>query len=224
MHILIVEDDRTMADYVSDGLRRSGFVCTHAADGEEGLVAVLHGDYDAVVMDIMLPKLDGLEIIRRARAAGVRTPIIVLSARGSVEAKVTGLEAGGDDYLAKPFSITELVARVQALLRRASATPEATALREADLEVDVVTHRVTRAGRRIDLQPLEYQLLEYLMRNKGRVVSKTTIMERVWDYAFDPHTNVVEVRVSRLRSKITAPGERELIHTIRRFGYVLEAR
>lgn len=213
-----------MADYVSDGLRRSGFVCTHAADGEEGLVAVLHGGYDAVVMDIMLPKLDGLEIIRRARAAGVRTPIIVLSARGSVEAKVTGLEAGGDDYLAKPFSITELVARVQALLRRASATPEATALREADLEVDVVTHRVTRAGRRIDLQPLEYQLLEYLMRNKGRVVSKTTIMERVWDYAFDPHTNVVEVRVSRLRSKITAPGERELIHTIRRFGYVLEAR
>ena len=154
----------------------------------------------------------------------MRTPIIVLSARGSVEAKVTGLEAGGDDYLAKPFSITELVARVQALLRRASATPEATALREADLEVDVVTHRVTRAGRRIDLQPLEYQLLEYLMRNKGRVVSKTTIMERVWDYAFDPHTNVVEVRVSRLRSKITAPGERELIHTIRRFGYVLEAR
>lgn len=224
MHILIVEDDRTMADYVSDGLRRSGFVCTHAADGEEGLVAVLHGGYDAVVMDIMLPKRDGLEIIRRARAAGVRTPIIVLSARGSVEAKVTGLEAGGDDYLAKPFSITELVARVQALLRRASATPEATALREADLEVDVVTHRVTRAGRRIDLQPLEYQLLEYLMRNKGRVVSKTTIMERVWDYAFDPHTNVVEVRVSRLRSKITAPGERELIHTIRRFGYVLEAR
>ena len=224
MHILIVEDDRTMADYVSDGLRRSGFVCTHAADGEEGLVAVLHGGYDAVVMDIMLPKLDGLEIIRRARAAGVRTPIIVLSARGSVEAKVTGLEAGGDDYLAKPFSITELVARVQALPRRASATPEATALREADLEVDVVTHRVTRAGRRIDLQPLEYQLLEYLMRNKGRVVSKTTIMERVWDYAFDPHTNVVEVRVSRLRSKITAPGERELIHTIRRFGYVLEAR
>ena len=224
MHILIVEDDRMMADYVSDRLRRSGFVCTHAADGEEGLVAVLHGGYDAVVMDIMLPKLDGLEIIRRARAAGVRTPIIVLSARGSVEAKVTGLEAGGDDYLAKPFSITELVARVQALLRRASATPEATALREADLEVDVVTHRVTRAGRRIDLQPLEYQLLEYLMRNKGRVVSKTTIMERVWDYAFDPHTNVVEVRVSRLRSKITAPGERELIHTIRRFGYVLEAR
>ena len=213
-----------MADYVSDGLRRSGFVCTHAADGEEGLVAVLHGGYDAVVMDIMLPKLDGLEIIRRARAAGVRTPIIVLSARGSVEAKVTGLEAGGDDYLAKPFSITELVARVQALLRRASATPEATALREADLEVDVVTHRVTRAGRRIDLQPLEYQLLEYLMRNKGRVVSKTTIMERVWDYAFDPHTNVVESRICHLREKIDREGSPKLIHTIRGFGYVCEAR
>ena len=224
MHILIVEDDATMADYVADGLRRAGFVCTRAADGAEGLVAVLKGDYDAIVMDIMLPKMDGLEIIRRARAAGVRTPVIVLSARGSVEAKVAGLEAGGDDYLAKPFSITELVARVQALLRRASATPEATTLREADLDVDVVTHRVTRAGRRIDLQPLEYQLLEYLMRNKGRIVSKTTIMEHVWDYAFDPHTNVVEVRVSRLRSKITAPGERELIHTVRRFGYVLEAR
>ena len=224
MHILIVEDDKTTADYVSDGLRRAGFVCTRAADGEEGLAALLHGGCDAAVLDVMLPKIDGLELLRRARAAGGRTPVIVLSARGSVEAKVAGLEAGGDDYLAKPFSLTELVARVQALLRRASATPEATTLREADLEVDVVAHRVTRAGRRIDLQPLECQLLEYLMRNKGRVVSKSTIMERVWDYAFDPHTNVVEVRVSRLRSKITAPGERELIHTVRRFGYVLEAR
>ena len=213
-----------MADYVQEGLRRSGFTCTHAVDGEEGLIAVLKGHYDAIIMDLMLPKIDGLEIIRRARAAGIRTPLIVLSARGSVEAKVAGLEAGGDDYLAKPFSLTELIARIQALLRRASATPEATTLREADLEVDVATHRVTRAGRRIDLQPLEYQLLEYLMRNKGRIISKTTIMERVWDYDFDPHTNVVEARVSRLRGKITAPGERELIHTVRRFGYVLEAR
>lgn len=224
MHILIVEDDQTVADYVAEGLRRAGFVCTHAADGEEGLAAVLHGNYDAAVMDIMLPRLDGIEIIRRARAAGIRTPIIVLSARGSVEAKVSGLEAGGDDYLAKPFSLTELVARINALIRRASATPDATTLKVADLELDVSTHRVTRAGRRIDLQPLEYQLLEYLMRNKGRVVPKTTIMERVWDYSFDPHTNVVEARVSRLRSKITAPGERELIHTARRFGYVLEER
>ena len=224
MHILIVEDDSTTADYISDGLRRAGFTCLRAADGEEGLAAILHGRYDAAVMDIMLPRLDGLEVIRRARAVGVRTPIIVLSARGSVEAKVAGLEVGGDDYLAKPFSLTELVARIQALVRRASAAPEATTLREADLEVDVATHRVTRAGRRIDLQPLEYLLLEYLLRNKGRVIPKTTIIERVWDYAFDPHTNVVEACVSRLRGKITAPGERELIHTARRFGYVLEAR
>lgn len=222
MHILIVEDDRTMADYVSDGLRRSGFVCTHAADGEEGLSAVLHGGYDAVVMDIMLPKLDGLEIIRRARAAGVRTPIIVLSARGSVEAKVTGLEAGGDDYLAKPFSITELIARVQALVRRASATPEATTLRLADLEMDVVTHRVTRSGQRIDLQPLEYQLLEYLLRNKGRIVSKSTIIDRVWDYSFTPNTNAVEARVCCLRNKIDRDFSPKLLHTVRKFGYVLE--
>lgn len=224
MHVLIVEDDKTVADYVADGLRRAGFACTRAADGEEGLAATLHGGYDAVVMDIMLPGIDGVEIIRRARAAGVRTPIIVLSARGSVEAKVSGLEAGGDDYLAKPFSLTELVARVNALIRRSSATPEATTLKVADLEMDVSTHRVTRAGRRIDLQPLEYQLLEYLMRNKGRVVPKTTLMERVWDYSFDPHTNVVEARVSRLRGKLSAPGESELIHTVRRFGYVLEER
>lgn len=224
MHILIVEDDTAVAEYVADGLRRAGFVCTRAADGEEGLSALLHGTYDIAVMDIMLPKLDGLEIIRRARTAGIATPVIVLSARGSVEAKVLGLEAGGDDYLAKPFSITELVARVQALLRRAGRTPEDTVLRAADLEVDVSTHRVTRAGRRIDLQPLEYQLLEYLIRNKGRVVSKSTIMDRVWDYSFDPHTNVVEARLSRLRSKISQPGEKELIHTMRRFGYVLEER
>ncbi len=224
MHILIVEDDPTTASYLADGLRRAGFTCLRATDGEKGLAAILHGRYDAAVMDIMLPRLDGLEVIRRARACGVRTPIIVLSARGSVEAKVAGLEAGGDDYLAKPFSLTELAVRIQALIRRASATPEATTLREADLEVDVATHRVTRAGRRLDLQPLEYLLLEYLMRNKGRVIPKTTIIERVWDYAFDPHTNVVEACVSRLRGKITAPGERELIHTVRRFGYVLEAR
>lgn len=224
MHILIVEDDAKVAEFVSEGFRREGHAVTLTRDGEEGLAAARNGDYAAAVMDIMLPKMDGLEIIRRLRAAGRKLPVIILSARGSVEAKIEGLEVGADDYLAKPFSIAELLARVQALLRRSSSTPESTTLRVADLEMDLVTHRVVRAGRRIDLQPLEYQLLEYLMRNKGRVVSKTTIMDRVWDYAFDPRTNVVECRVSRLRTKITVSGEKELIHTLRGFGYVLEER
>lgn len=224
MNILIVEDDEKVAEFVSEGFRREGYAITIARDGEEGLTAALNGDYAAAVMDIMLPKLDGLEVIRRIRAAGRHLPVIVLSARGSVEAKIKGLEVGADDYLAKPFSIAELLARVQALLRRSSSTPDSTTLHVGDLEMDLVTHRVVRNGRRIDLQPLEYQLLEYLMRNKGRVVSKTTIMDRVWDYAFIPRTNVVECRVSRLRTKISISGEKELIHTIRGFGYVLEER
>ena len=224
MNILIVEDDEKVAEFVSEGFRREGYAVTIARDGEEGLTAALNGDYAAAVMDIMLPKLDGLEVIRRIRTAGRHLPVIVLSARGSVEAKIKGLEVGADDYLAKPFSIAELLARVQALLRRSSSTPDSTTLHVGDLEMDLVTHRVVRNGRRIDLQPLEYQLLEYLMRNKGRVVSKTTIMDRVWDYAFIPRTNVVECRVSRLRTKISISGEKELIHTIRGFGYVLEER
>lgn len=224
MNILMIEDDAATATFVSDAFRQVGYAVTCVGDGEDGLAAALHGPYDAAVVDIMLPRLDGLEVIRRVRAAGRKLPIIVLSARGSVDAKVRGLEVGGDDYLAKPFSMAELVARVQALLRRSSAMPEETVIRVADLSLDVVTHRVMRGNRRIDLQPLEFQLLEYLMRNKGRIVSKATIMDRVWDYHFDPHTNVVEVRVSRLRSKISLPGEQELIHTKRKFGYVLEAR
>ncbi len=224
MNILIIEDDKATASYLADAFRQAGYVTTVVADGETGLAAAMDGPHDAAVIDIMLPRMDGLEVIRRVRAAGRKLPIIVLSARGSVNAKIRGLEAGGDDYLAKPFSMAELVARVQALLRRTSASSEDTVLRVADLSLDVVTHRVARAGRRIDLQPLEYQLLEYLMRNKGRIVSKATIMDHVWDYHFDPHTNVVEVRVSRLRGKITLPGEAELIHTERKFGYVLEER
>ncbi len=224
MHILVVEDDGKVAEFVANGFRREGHVVTLARDGEEGLAAALDERYDVAVMDVMLPKLDGIEIIRRIRAAGRSLPVIVLSARGSVEAKVRGIEIGADDYLAKPFSLTELIVRVQALVRRASAVVESTVLRVADLEMDLVTHKVTRNGRRIDLQPLEYQLLEYLLRNKGRVVSKNTIMERVWDYNFDPHTNVVECRVSRLRAKLSMPGEKELLHTIRRFGYVVEER
>ncbi len=224
MKILITEDDARTAEYVADALTRAGFTCQRAADGEEGLAVLLHGDWDAAVMDVMLPKMDGIEIVRRARAAGKRVPVIFLSARGSVESKVEGLEAGGDDYLAKPFSVTELVARVQALVRRASPAPQTGLLRVADLEYDPVTRKAMRGGRKIPLQPLESRLLEYLMRNKGRIVSKTTILDRVWDYSFCPHTNAVEVCVCRLRDKIDAGAAIKLLHTERKIGYVLEER
>jgi len=221
MHILILEDDEKTAEFVSGAFRQAGYAVTRCADGEEGRVAALRGAFDAAVVDVMLPKRDGLSVIRELRATGHALPVIVLSARGHVDARIAGLEAGADDYLAKPFSMAELLARVQALLRRASRVPEATVLRVEDLEMDLVSHRVTRAGRRIDLQPLEYQLLEYLMRNTGRVVSRNTVLERVWDYDFDPHTNVVEARVCRLRDKIDRGADRKLIRTVRGFGYVL---
>ncbi len=221
MNILIIEDDAATAEFVSGAFKQVGYATMHVLDGETGLAAALHGPYDAAVVDIMLPRLDGLEVIRRVRAAGRPLPIIVLSARGSVDAKIRGLEAGGDDYLAKPFSVAELVARVQALLRRASRTEETTVLKVEDLVMDLVTHRVTRAGKPIDLQPLEYQLLEYLMRNKGRVVTRNTILDRVWNYSFDPHTNVVESRVYHLREKIDRRFDRKLIRTVRGFGYAL---
>ncbi len=221
MNILIIEDDAATAEFVAGAFKQIGYATTHVADGETGLAAALHGSYDAAVVDIMLPRLDGLEIIRRVRAAGRALPVIVLSARGNVDAKIRGLEAGGDDYLSKPFSVAELVARVQALLRRASRTEEMTVLRVEDLEMDLVTHRVTRAGEPIDLQPPEYQLLEYLMRNKGRVVSRNTILDRVWNCSFDPHTNVVESRVYHLREKIDRQFDRKLIRTVRGFGYAL---
>ena len=221
MKILLIEDDSATAEFVAGAFRQVGYTTEHVSDGESGLVAAMHGPYDAAVVDIRLPKLDGLEVIRRLRASGQALPIIVLSARGSVDAKIRGLEAGGDDYLAKPFSVAELVARVQALLRRASRAEETTVLKVDDLEMDLVTHRVTRAGEPIDLQPLEYQLLEYLMRNKGRVVSRNTILDRVWNYSFDPHTNVVESRVYHLREKIDRQSARKLLRTVRGFGYVL---
>lgn len=224
MNILLVEDDDTVSSYVAAGLRREGWHVTCAYDGEEGLCGALDTGYDAAILDIMLPKLGGLEILKRVRADGKTLPIIILSARGSVEDKVKGLALGADDYLAKPFSITELIARLQALVRRSGIGADSNLLRVADLEMDTMTHRVTRAGRRIELQPLEYQLLEYFLHNKGRVVTKTTIMERVWDYSFMPHTNVVECRISRLRSKIAEKGEKELLHTVRGFGYVLDER
>ena len=222
MHVLIIEDDAKTSDFVQKGFRQAGFTTTAAQDGEAGLLLAQHGSFDAAVVDIMLPKLDGLALIRRLRAEGCRLPVIVLSARGSVESQVAGLEAGGDDYLAKPFSIAELVARVQALLRRAAGAAETTVLRVADLEMDLVTHRVQRGGRPVDLQPLEYKLLEYLLRNAGRVVSKSVILERVWNYDFDPRTNVVETRVGRLRDKIDKDFDRKLIRTVRGFGYVVD--
>ncbi len=221
MHILLIEDDPKTAEFIALAMKQTGYAVTRCADGEEGLAAALNGPYDAAVVDIMLPKRDGISVIRAIRAAGRDIPVIVVSARGAVDAKVKGLEAGADDYLAKPFSIVELVARVQALLRRTSRTAETTMLRVDDLEMDLVSHRVSRGGVRIDLQPLEYQLLEYLMRNRGRVVSRTTILERVWDYDFDPHTNVVDSRVCRLREKVDRDSERKLIKTVRGFGYVL---
>ena len=222
MHVLIIEDDAKTSDFVRRGFQQAGFATTAADDGEAGFLLARHGSFDAAVVDIMLPKLDGLSVIRRLRAEGCRLPVIVLSARGSVESKVAGLEAGGDDYLAKPFSIAELVARVQALLRRAGQVAETAVLAIADLEMDLVTHRVRRGGTPIDLQPLEYKLLEYLLRNAGRVVSKSVILERVWDYDFDPRTNVVETRVGRLRDKIDKNFDRKLIRTVRGFGYVID--
>ena len=221
MHILLIEDDEKTAGFISLALKQAGYAVTRCADGEEGMVAVLNGPYDAAVIDIMLPKRDGISVIRGLRAAGRSLPVIVVSARGDVDAKVKGLEAGADDYLVKPFSIVELVARVQALLRRASRNEEPTTLAVDDLEMDLVTHRVTRGGVRINLQPLEYQLLEYLMRNRGRVVSRATILERVWDYDFDPHTNVVDSRVCHLRDKIDRAAGCKLIKTVRGVGYVL---
>jgi DNA-binding response OmpR family regulator len=223
MHILIVEDDKKTADFVSGAFKQSGYTMTCCEDGESGAAAAINGSYDIAIIDIMLPKKDGLTIIREIRNSGSSLPIIVLSARGSVDARIQGLESGADDYISKPFSIAELLARVQTVMRRVSQSESSTVLKVDDLEMDLISHKVTRNGRKIELQPLEYQLLEYLMRNKGRVVTKNTILERVWDYDFDPHTNVVEARVYKLREKIEREGEKRLITTIRGFGYVLGA-
>ena len=222
MRILIVEDDKKTAGFVEKAFQQAGFKTCHVADGVEGLLKATTEPFDVAVVDIMLPKLDGLSVIEGIRKAGVKFPIIVLSAMDSVESKVKGLEKGGDDYLAKPFSITELLARVQALLRRSASSMETMTLTVEDLTLDIPSRRVHRGGVRIDLQPLEYQLLEYLMRNKGRVVSRTTIMEHVWEYDFDTQTNIVESRVCRLREKIDKTYERKLIRTVRGFGYVIE--
>jgi two-component system, OmpR family, response regulator len=221
MHALIIEDDRTIADFVARGLREAGFAVDVAGDGEDGLSAALEQNPDVVIVDLMLPRRDGLSVIDELRRRGRSTPVLILSARRSVDDRVRGLQAGGDDYLTKPFAFAELLARVQALVRRASRTPEPTSLTVDDLALDLLTRKVTRGGASIELRPREFALLEYLMRNAGKVVSKTMILSHVWEYNFDPQTNIVDVLVSRLRDRIDRPFEKKLLQTVRGVGYVI---
>jgi DNA-binding response OmpR family regulator len=222
MRLLVVEDDRTIASFLMKGLREAGFAVDHAEDGRKGLGLARTEPYDAAVVDVMLPGLDGLGLIEELRRQKVRTPVLILSAKRSVDDRVRGLQAGGDDYLVKPFAFSELLARVQALIRRSTGETEPTRLVVGDLTLDLMSRRVERAGTAIELRPREFALLEYLMRNAGRVVSKTTIMEHVWNYSFDPRTNVVDVLVFRLREKIDRGFEPKLIQTVRGIGYVLQ--
>jgi two-component system OmpR family response regulator len=222
MRILLVEDDLKIASFIVKGLRATGYVIDHATDGEEGLHLALTEPYDTAIIDIMLPKLDGLSLIEKMRKEKIRTPVIILSAKGSIDDRVKGLQTGGDDYITKPFAFSELVARVQALIRRASGLSEPTRLTVGDLSLNLLSREVTRGGKKIDLQPIEFSLLEYLMRSAGRVVSKTMIMEHVWDYNFDPQTNVVEARICRLRDKIDRDFNKKMIYTVRGVGYGLK--
>ena len=222
MRILLIEDDLKLASFILKGFKEAGFAVDHCADGEDGLHMALSEPYDAAIVDIMLPKLDGFSLIDELRRHKNTTPIIILSAKRSVDDRIKGLQTGSDDYLVKPFSFAELLARVQALIRRASGAAEPSSLVVGDLSMDLLTRKVIREGEKIDLPPLEFSLLEYLMRNAGNVVSKTMIMEHVWDYNFDPQTNVVEVRICKLRDKIDNDFEKKLIHTVYGAGYVLE--
>ena len=222
MRILLIEDDLKLASFILKGFKEAGFAVDHCADGEDGLHMALSEPYDAAIVDIMLPKRDGFSLIDELRRRKITTPVIILSAKRSVEDRIKGLQTGSDDYLVKPFSFAELLARVQALIRRASGAAEPSSLVVGDLSMDLLTRKVIRGGKKIDLPPLEFSLLEYLMRNAGNVVSKTMIMEHVWDYNFDPQTNVVEVRICKLRDKIDSDFEKKMIHTVYGAGYVLE--
>ena len=222
MRVLVVEDDKKIASFIVKGLKQAGFAVDCATNGEDGIHLALHESYDAAVIDIMLPKLDGLSLIEELRRNKINTPVIILSAKRSVDDRVKGLQTGSDDYLTKPFSFSELLARVQALIRRASGAAEATRLTFGDLSMDILKREATRADKKINLQPREFALLEYLMRNPGRMISKTIIMEHVYDYNFDPQTNVVDVLVCRLRNKVDRDFEKKMIHTIRGVGYVLK--
>jgi two-component system OmpR family response regulator len=221
MRVLVVEDDAKIASFVVRGLKQAGYAVDHAPDGETGHALADSTTYDAMVVDIMLPKLDGLSLVKRLRAARHATPVLFLSARSSVDDRVKGLQSGGDDYLTKPFAFSELLARIQALIRRASTSPESTRLTVGDITLDLVSREVACAGRPVELQPREFTLLAFLMRHAGRPVSKTMLLEHVWDYSFDPQTNVVDVVVSRLRSKIDPDHTR--LETIRGVGYVLRS-
>lgn len=225
MKILVVEDDSEVADYLKKGLRENGYTVDVAADGRDGLFLATGEQYDAILMDRMLPIMDGLTVLEALRKSGNRTPVLILSALGEVNDRVTGLRAGGDDYLTKPFAFVEVLARLEALLRRgkAEAKQPATVLRLADLEMDLLSRAVRRAGKAIDLQPREFQLLEYFMRRPGQVVTRTMLLEGVWDYHFDPQTNVIDVHVSRLRQKIDRGFPVSLLQTVRGAGYCLRA-
>ena len=221
MHILIIEDDKDAAAYMVKGLTESGHLVEHAADGKTGLGQALTGDFDIMVIDRMLPERDGLSIVAALRAADITTPVLILSALGEVDDRVKGLNAGGDDYLTKPYAFSELLARIDALARRRSPEQSSSNLQLADLEMDLLKHKVSRGGKNILLQPREFRLLEYLMRHTGQVVSRTMLLEQVWDYNFDPQTNVIDVHISRLRNKIDKGFDKNLLHTIRGAGYSL---
>ena len=222
MRLLVVEDDKKISAFIVEGLRREGFAVESTANGIEGFDLAVTESFDAAIVDIMLPGMDGIELIQCLRREENLTPVLILSAKASVDDRVKGWQAGGDDYLTKPFSFTELLARVQALIRRSHAIAEPASLTVGDLSLDLLRRRVSRGGTRIELQPRDFSLLEYLVRNKGRVVSKTMILEHVWGYDFEPQTNVVESRISRLRDKVDKQFTHPLINTIRGAGYVIE--
>lgn len=222
MRVLVAEDDQVIAEFVSQGLREAGYAVDVASTGTEALKKALEGGYDAAVMDVMLPGVDGLAVIEQLRAKRQQTPVLILSARHTVDDRVKGLQAGGDDYLTKPFAFAELLARLQALLRRSAGTTEPTRLVVGGLSLDLLSRKVERDGKTIDLRPREFALLEYLMRHPGRVLSKTMILSHVWGYSFDPGTNVVDVLVSRLRDQIDDGFASRMIHTVRGAGYVLK--
>ncbi|NHZ69886.1 MAG: response regulator [Thermotogales bacterium] len=221
MRTLVIEDDIETANYIAKGLKEHGHVVDQATDGKDGLFMALENDYGIIILDRMLPALDGLSILKTLRSSDRQTPVIILSALGEVDDRVQGLKAGGDDYLVKPFAFSELLARIEALLRRGEMKPDTNLLKVADLELDRLTHTVKRAGRTIDLQPREYLILEFLLQHTGQIVTRTMLLENVWDYHFDPQTNIIDVHISRLRNKIDKDFESPLLQTVRGAGYCL---